>query len=596
MQAAPVSSSRALDVAKKIFSAQSAKRGVADVRIVWDGEFPDDPATKAPVAPAFYVVAKDGGGWVIISGDDNVRPVLGISADGAFKTEGMPDNVRWWMERMKAYVRSTKAQAPDVAEQWSVFVDTKANASIPSEYVTNVVDRKTPDWNQESPFNDLCPKIGNTPCITGCVATALAELLTFESGQGYQNFPDHATGTVGGYDLYLYDFQDSPYITPESYTLGTVYRWNDLRGLTNVDIAIGASADLKTNLARLCADLGAIVKAEYYLDNTGADSYGIIGHMIAHFGLNKAAAMKHDYDFTPREWVTSLMAELDERPILFSGTTERGYGHAFLLDGYGSDGITDDVFFRVNFGWGGYNNGFYCLYNMDDGSNGNWAYSFSAFFDFYPKSNSAAPAFLEAYYYDVNYPGVRSVLQGNGYFFYVCIYNRGNEVYNGQLKFKVLHKDGSESEINNSAINYTDLSPNYYGAFSFGSFPINTISFGDRVVCYYKDGSDWRRLDCAPGNAVSEWPLFSPATFIYTEDSYSVGDYFAFRLMNNHYIYKAATWKITDPDGVVTTLPQSEREFQFTKSGKYKVDATVRESASTDPVIETLVTYITVAN
>ena len=62
LQAAPVSPGRALDVAKKIFAAQPAtKAGGGALRIVWDGE---DVATKAAVQPAFYVVARDGGGFV----------------------------------------------------------------------------------------------------------------------------------------------------------------------------------------------------------------------------------------------------------------------------------------------------------------------------------------------------------------------------------------------------------------------------------------------------------------------------------------------------------------------------------------------------
>ena len=76
LSAAPVSSSRALDIAIKIFAAQPATKAVGgSLRIVWDGE---DVATKAAVQPAFYVVARDGGGFVIVAGDDNVRPILAM--------------------------------------------------------------------------------------------------------------------------------------------------------------------------------------------------------------------------------------------------------------------------------------------------------------------------------------------------------------------------------------------------------------------------------------------------------------------------------------------------------------------------------------
>jgi hypothetical protein len=86
-----------------------------------------------------------------------------------------------------------------------------------------------------------------------------------------------------------------------------------------------------------------------------------------------------------------------------------------------------------------------------------------------------------------------------------------------------------------------------------------------------------------------------PAAFIYTESGYLVGDYYTFRLKNHNRVYKGTTWKFIDPEGVVTTLPQSAKEFQFTKVGKYKIEAAVAETVG-GPVVETIVTYITVGN
>ena len=55
LQAAPVSQSRALDVARKVFAAQPATKAAGDVKLIWDGE---DIATKANVQPAFYVFGR----------------------------------------------------------------------------------------------------------------------------------------------------------------------------------------------------------------------------------------------------------------------------------------------------------------------------------------------------------------------------------------------------------------------------------------------------------------------------------------------------------------------------------------------------------
>ena len=146
LQAAPVPASQALELGRRILSAQPAtKAGGGSVRIVWDGE---SAATKAGVQPAFYVVARDGGGFVIIAGDDNVTPVLAISDRNVFKVEGMPDNVKWWMERMKAYVRATYFQTPEVKARWAKFAGTKSGDGRITGEVSDKVEKLTPEWDQ----------------------------------------------------------------------------------------------------------------------------------------------------------------------------------------------------------------------------------------------------------------------------------------------------------------------------------------------------------------------------------------------------------------------------------------------------------------
>jgi len=126
-------------------------------------------------------------------------------------------------------------------------------------------------------------------------------------------------------------------------------------------------------------------------------------------------------------------------------------------------------------------------------------------------------------------------------------------------------------------------------------------SSGDQVVCYYKedltkedsDASAWKLLPGPIATAISAWPL-TPAAFIKTESSCSQNDWFVFELMNNNYIYPKTTWTITDPDGQTTTYQQSDKEFQLTKTGKYKIQASTAQTAGT--VIENLVTIINVGS
>lgn len=588
LQASPVSQDRALKIAKTIFSAQpSTKVGSGDIELIWDG---DEIATKSSLPPAFYVFARAGGGFVIIAGDDNVRPVLGISPDGRFETQNMPDNVKWWMDRMKAYVRSTLTQSPEVKELWTRFVGTKTDASISGE-VSDKVERLTPEWDQgnndghlfgSNIFNAFCPTVGGALTVTGCVPVALGELLTYESGQSGVNVPGNASGSVGGYTV------PDGFVAPAEYSLGATYDWESLRTLTDYQRIRTASTAVKNNLGRLLADLGAIVEAQYSVGGTGTVNETIIGHMIDHFGLNKAARLERSSDYNPRQWESLLRSELDQRPVLFSGfSPDKSSGHTFLLDAYGTyDGAT---VFHVNFGWHGSNNGYYYCTNLSS-SNGDYSYHTQAFIDFYPDPDSEYPVRLEAYYKNDEYPGIRLQKNSSGYMVYYCIINEGNNDYNGRVRFVLHKKDGTSSVIDTREFS---LASGYYGSRGFGYVSIPQVSFGDRVAYYYEDGSNWEVLKASVhGTVIDEWPLM-PAAFIATEDSYSVGDYFEFRLKNNDYRYTGTIWTIIDPDGESTACPQSDRDFQLTKAGCYKIEAAVAPTLGA-AVTETIVTYITV--
>ena len=598
IQAAPVSPSKALEMAQKIFAAQPSTKATGPIacKLLWDGESVGGIAPKTSVQPAFYVISRDGGGWVIIAGDDNVQPVLGISATGRFVAENMPDNVKWRMDYMKALVRSARSQSPEVKAMWMKCADTKANASISGE-VTNKVEKLTPEWDQgnndtgygfgENVFNAKCPKVNGALCVAGCVPVALGELLTYESGQDGVTVPASATGTVGGYSV------TSGYVAPVEYELGTIYDWAGLRKMTNIkaikNTAPGSA--IRENLAQLIADLGAIVESAYSPNGTGANTNTVIAHMAEHFGINKGATLKMASDHRPSQWIEMLVAELNKRPVLYSGRTERNAGHTFLLDGYGS--YDNTTVFHVNFGWGGSNNGYYYITNLDAGYPMNYSYDCSAFFDFYPEKDSQFVITLTPVYQSDTNPGLRLEKTSDGYKVYYCIANFSSVDYDGRVKYAVRKRNGDESVL---AVRDFSMQSYCSGGGSFWYVQIPEIDFGDKVVFYYEDGKNtenWKPLvNTDYGTAVYEWPL-TPVPFIYTETRYRVGDYFVFRLMNYDRLYAGTVWTIQGPDGGTVKCSHSVKEYQFTKAGVYRIEAALAVKAKGN-VTERLVTYITV--
>jgi hypothetical protein len=620
LQAAPVSKDKAMDIASKIFAAQSVRKaGNSALKLVWDGE---DVATKA-TQPAFYVIARESGGFVIVAGDDNVQPVLAISDTNDFTVEGMPDNVKWWMERMKAYVRSTSGQSPVVRDQWAKFAGTKAGGAITGT-VENRVEHLTPDWGQDviyhkgkaderKIFNSKCPlDSANRYTAAGCVAVAIGEVMTTLSGLYSSDImPTHSSGIIEPYSVSSGSVSASTAEHP--YVLDAEYEWDNLRKLTGKSAIISALVDGNAawvdNMDQLLADVGAMMHSFYGYQNTSAYTNRIPDTIGKYLGFNKGAYYESASNYSRHQWREKLKEQLAERPIIYNGRTEDNKaGHAFVFDGYGQYEGAD--VFHVNFGWIGNCNGYYYETNLDADSESpdyNYSWKCGAVFDFYPAPNSTVPIKLEAAYGNEDFPGViAELVPSDEYVLYAFIKNTGKVAYDGKVKFAVRKKNGSIQDIEGAI---TSFSLNVNAIHSVGIidgefavlFPISGISFGDQVVCYYKedmtkadsDASAWRLLPGPIATAISAWPL-TPSAFIKTESSYSLNDWFVFELMNNNYIYPKTTWTITDPDGQTTTYQQSDKEFQLTKTGKYKIQAATAQTAGT--VLENLVTIITVGS
>ena len=159
----------------------------------------------------FYVFAgTDGRGFVLVSGDDCVTPILGYSATGAFVTEGMPANLRRWLDSYEDQIRFYRhAQLPGgiatapagspVRQQWQRLM----SGSLPTPPCnTPVSPLITTAWDQQTFYNSLCPfdSTENLRTVTGCVATATGQLMRYwshpDTGYGSHSFLHSTYGTL----------------------------------------------------------------------------------------------------------------------------------------------------------------------------------------------------------------------------------------------------------------------------------------------------------------------------------------------------------------------------------------------------------------
>jgi len=616
LQAAPVSISKAMDIASKVFAAQSTRKAAnSALKMIWDGE---DIATKA-TQPAFYVIARDGGGFVIVAGDDNVTPILAISDRSEFKVEGMPENVKWWMERMKAYVRATTGQAPEVGEAWAAFTTTKAGLIPSGVTVTNEI--LTPEWGQgavyreHNIYNSKCPVVGGTNTLTGCVATAISEVMTTLSGIYTSAMPASGSGTIEPYSLPS-GFDPAVYTTAATeghpYVLGATYDWVNLRTLTGpaaiMQVVDEGNTALIENMNQLLADVGAVVHAFYSINDTGAYTEQIPDPIAKYFGFNKAAYYDAAANYSAHQWREKLKEQLAVRPIFYRGGTEKGNsGHAFVFDGYGTYQGAD--VFHVNFGWDGWCNGYYYETNLDAaGPDYNFSWKCGAVFDFYPDPSSKPSLSLRFSNYVYNGLVFEDPFSVSDWFrILLSVKNVGTTTYNGKYAVKLIDRSGNEKsdfEINTDTdYGWTDeLTGLCIGFMMPDELYIKLrdnsvdIEFGDRIILYCTTDEDKTVFEpvkyLMDGSVLNELPLV-PLAFIRTEDSYKVGDWFEFALMNHDQIYAGTRWTFTDPDGKAVTIDQSEWEFQLTKKGIWMIEAAVASEVGADP-IKSITTYISV--
>lgn len=615
LSAGPVSADRALGLANQMMPAVST-RAAEPLKVLWDGE-----VAAGVEAPALYVIGRESGGFVIIAGDDRVYPVLAISDREVFRVEGMPANVRWWMERMKAYVRSVAVPEAGAVAAWSAR--TRADASLPAAEVTGKVECLTPTWDQgnndpiyfngANVFNAKCPMATNGErTVTGCVPLALGEILTYESGQSGITMPTSAHGTVEAYNT------GSDYAPTFPYELGTTYDWAGLRTLTDISAVKAArnagNTALLDNLAQLLADLGVIVQATYNTaPNGGTSGHVNLVKLVEHLDINKRAHLESASDYTDRQWVAMLKEEIAQRPVLYSGSTVAAVGqwsdgspyyagHQFIFDGYGK--YADEDVFHVNFGWGGSCNGYYRHLNLETNTstNGwdNYSRNGAAVFGFYPDAASTYLPIIS--YTSAQFTSNMTVkgLSVDGdlstslsFVIYFVVSNESSADYSGTLRFVQEDKDGTLKKVVGSK-SYSLAARHYSGTGVYATCA--SLAFGDRLVGQYSSDEvpgGWEYVKYVDdGTLHGEIPVM-PAPFIRTASSYAVGDYFTFSIKNCSSLFAGTVWTVIAPDGTKTTYPQSDREFQLTQAGKYKIDAAIAEAVG-GTVTEHVVTVINV--
>ena len=325
-----VPTTTALRIAQQLLGGETRCGAVG---VVWDSH--DVVSTRAEGdAPTFYVVTPNSGnGFVIVSGDDTLPPVLGYSTTYAMPAvELLPGNFVGWLHHLDGAVRYMREQGVDADE---------ATAQLWSEGYksSGAVLLNTARWSQIPPYNNECPLDGDAHSLTGCTQTAIAIIMH------HHRWPERAKGVTDAYTT-------AGGIYVPSRNLEHAYDWDSM---LHTYVEGEYSQKEAQAVAVLMADLGYAFKAEYTAVDTGAfpDMMALYEKFSYSPASNRVMRSNHSTEY----WIELLKREIAaSRPVFYAGYTAEGSGHAFVIDGY-----DDNNYFSVNWGWGGLCDGFFLI-------------------------------------------------------------------------------------------------------------------------------------------------------------------------------------------------------------------------------------------
>ena len=297
-----------------------------------------------------FNVAKDEG-FVIVSNDDRTEPILGYSDNGHFDPDNMPENMKAWL----------KGYADQIAWLNEHGDEADAVATLPTLTGTPVKQPIAPLittlWNQDTPYNDLAPYYGVSGgnyvysvtevngyehCATGCVATAMAQVMNFN------RWPEGNSSAIPSYTW------ENANVSLAGLP-ATTFDWNNMID----DYDSGYTTAEGTAVAKLMRYCGQSVSMNYG-PSSGANTAKVADALKDYFDYSSTTTYKDRSLYTYAGWIELLYNELAQgRPMVFSGQSTGG-GHAFVCDGYQSED-----YFHINWGWGGQSDGYFKLSVMN---------------------------------------------------------------------------------------------------------------------------------------------------------------------------------------------------------------------------------------
>ena len=277
----------------------------------------------------YYIFNAKDGGFVIVSGNDHMPEILGYSEQGKIDEETVPCGLKWLLGCYEQMAKNAESNTINLSKN-----RTRSDKVPVAPFVTTT-------WGQNTPYNAMCPKVDGARALTGCVATAMAQIMN------YYCWPNEVTVPIPAYTTEKYKVS-VPELEPTTFT------WGHLN---------------KTNLSKLMRYCGQAVMMDYGPTASGAGAPEEA--FKKYFGYDEGCRFVSRDAYSDADWDDLIYEEMAaQRPVWYNGY-DGVEGHAFVLCGYAND------HFYINWGWDGGGDGYFILdgispsvgaYNLDQGA------------------------------------------------------------------------------------------------------------------------------------------------------------------------------------------------------------------------------------
>lgn len=273
-------------------------------------------------------------GFVLVSTDDRLHPVVGYSLNGRFSYDNMPEPLRVLLDDYARQLQAVQASGiEEISNPYASEVKSAPETPAVAPLLGDIC------WSQDEPFNALCPmdkSYKNMRTPVGCVATAAAQIMK------YHAYPTHGTGS-------------RTYITSQGKTVtadfeAATYDWANMLADYN-----GAFTQQQADaVALLSYHVAVASRVDFDYEGSGTSAKEIAKAFTNYFGYDRNIEYLDRTHYDEPAWDALMRAEVEAgRPILQFGEGEGG-GHAFVCDGHDGKG-----FFHYNWGWGGMSDGYF---------------------------------------------------------------------------------------------------------------------------------------------------------------------------------------------------------------------------------------------